>query len=46
MSATCLAHFSCDEWREVLQQSDILGREAILSQLDSIYNQYVSNINR
>jgi LAS superfamily LD-carboxypeptidase LdcB len=46
VSSACLAHFCCDNWRHVLQQSDILGREAILSQLDSIYNQYVTNINR
>jgi LAS superfamily LD-carboxypeptidase LdcB len=46
MSTACLAHFSCDKWRKVLQQSDVLGREAILSELNSIYNQYVTNINR
>ncbi|GMQ47373.1 M15 family metallopeptidase [Vibrio sp. 10N] len=45
-SSACLAQFCCQQWRQVLQQSDILGREAILSELDSIYNQYVTNINR
>ncbi|USD59786.1 M15 family metallopeptidase [Vibrio sp. SCSIO 43140] len=45
-ASDCLDSFSCEKLGKVLKQSDILGQEPILSKLDSIYNQYVTNINR
>ncbi|AYV20760.1 M15 family metallopeptidase [Vibrio mediterranei] len=42
----CLNQLSITLLQETLEQSEILGQRAILSQLDYIYNQYITNIQR
>ncbi|MFC5078404.1 D-alanyl-D-alanine carboxypeptidase [Vibrio thalassae] len=45
-SEQCLQQLTMDLLEETLQQSEILGQRAILSQLDYIYNKYITNIQR
>lgn len=42
----CLRQLTPERLHNAIDQSEILGREAILSMLDTIYNQYVTNICR
>ncbi|MGR5176034.1 M15 family metallopeptidase [Vibrio parahaemolyticus] len=42
----CLQQLTPELLHSVIERSEILGREAILSELNTIYNQYVTNICR
>jgi len=46
IASPCLVNLSLEALTQIIEQSDILGKAAVLNKLPTIFSQYVQNINK